>query len=92
VLEHNFNWKTLSAVAGLTALNFYFRPYPGAVIAPSGEFPGGVCAADHELPRADPGGVRPPYASELNPVEYIWAYSKHHEFAERLPEGLLATE
>ncbi len=25
VLEYNFNWKTLSGVAGLTGLNFYFR-------------------------------------------------------------------
>ena len=31
VLEYNFNWKSLSAVAGLTLLNFYFRLYPGAV-------------------------------------------------------------
>ncbi|MGH7970325.1 MAG: transposase [Limisphaerales bacterium] len=31
VLEYNFNWKSLSVVAGLTLLNFYFRLYPGAV-------------------------------------------------------------
>ena len=31
MLEYNFNWKSLSAVAGLTLLNFYFRLYPGAV-------------------------------------------------------------
>ena len=30
-MEYNFNWKSLSAVAGLTLLNFYFRLYPGAV-------------------------------------------------------------
>jgi len=34
VLEYNFNWKSLSAVAGLTLLNFYFRLYPGAVKSP----------------------------------------------------------
>lgn len=34
VLEYNFNWKSLSAVAGLTAWNFYFRLYPGAVKSP----------------------------------------------------------
>jgi len=34
VLEYNFNWKSLSAVAGLTFWNFYFRLYPGAVKSP----------------------------------------------------------
>jgi transposase len=34
VLEYHFHWKTLSAVAGLTAWNFYFRLYPGAVKSP----------------------------------------------------------
>ncbi len=34
MLEYNFNWKTLSAVAGLTALNFYFRLYACAVRSP----------------------------------------------------------
>lgn len=34
MLEYNFNWKSLSAVAGLTAWNFYFRLYPGAVKSP----------------------------------------------------------
>jgi hypothetical protein len=34
VLEYNFNWKTLSVVAGLTVLNFYFRLYAGSVKGP----------------------------------------------------------
>jgi transposase len=34
VLEHNFNWKSLSAMAGLAAWNFYFRLYPGSVMSP----------------------------------------------------------
>ena len=34
VLEYNFNWKSLSAIAGLTAVNFYFRLYAGAVKCP----------------------------------------------------------
>jgi transposase len=34
VLEYNFNWKSLSAVAGLTLLNFYFRLYTGSVKGP----------------------------------------------------------
>src|SRR5207248_2939707 len=34
ILEFNFNWKSLSAVAGLTLLSFYFRLYAGAVKGP----------------------------------------------------------
>jgi transposase len=30
-LEFNFNWKKLSAIAGLSWWNFYFRLYPGAI-------------------------------------------------------------
>lgn len=31
MLEYNFNWKKLTAVAGLTFRNFYFRLYPDAM-------------------------------------------------------------
>jgi transposase len=31
VLQYNFNWKTLSAMAGITFFNFYFRLYEGSV-------------------------------------------------------------
>jgi hypothetical protein len=31
VLQYNFNWDTLSAVAGITFYNFYFRLYQGLV-------------------------------------------------------------
>ena len=34
MLEYNFNWKSLSAMAGLTFWNFYFRLYSGAVKSP----------------------------------------------------------
>ena len=34
MLQYNFNWKTLSAIAGLTFWNFYFRLYPGTVRSP----------------------------------------------------------
>ena len=33
VLQHHFNWKALSAAAGITWWNFYFRLYPGAIHA-----------------------------------------------------------
>jgi transposase len=31
VLQYNFNWKTLAAIAGLTVGSFYFRLYPGTI-------------------------------------------------------------
>ncbi len=34
VLQFHFNWKKLSAVAGVTWWNFYFRLFPGAIRAP----------------------------------------------------------
>jgi transposase len=34
VLQYNFNWKTLSAMAGVTWWNFYFRLFPGTVRSP----------------------------------------------------------
>src|SRR5215208_6310684 len=33
ILQHHFNWDHLSAVAGITLLNFYFRMYPGSIRA-----------------------------------------------------------
>lgn len=34
VLQYAFTWKTLSAIAGVTWWNFYFRLYPGSIRAP----------------------------------------------------------
>ncbi len=34
VLQYHFNWKTLSAMAGITSWNFYFRLFPGAIRSP----------------------------------------------------------
>jgi transposase len=34
VLQYCFNWKTLSAMAGVTWWNFYFRLYPGSIRSP----------------------------------------------------------
>lgn len=33
VLQYCFNWKTLSAVAGVTFWNFYFQLHPGSIRA-----------------------------------------------------------
>lgn len=34
VIQYSFNWKQLSAVAGLTFWRFYFRFFPGTIRAP----------------------------------------------------------
>jgi hypothetical protein len=34
VLQYHFNWKWLSAMAGVTWWNFYFRLFPGTVCSP----------------------------------------------------------
>jgi transposase len=34
VLQYSFSWKQLSAIAGLTFWNFYFRFFPGSIKAP----------------------------------------------------------
>jgi transposase len=34
VLQYHFNWKLLSAAAGMTWWNFYFRLYPATIRAP----------------------------------------------------------
>ena len=110
VLQYNFNWKSLSAVAGLTFLNFYFRLYPGSV---KGEqvvdflkalvqhIGGPLLVVCDGLPAHRSRVVRdyitdldswihieylPPYAPELNPVEYIWAYWKQHELPNVCPK------
>ena len=110
VLQYNFNWKSLSAVAGLTFLNFCFRLYPGSV---KGEqvvdflkalvrhIDGPLLVVWDGLPAHRSRVVRdyitdldgwihieylPPYAPELNPVEYIWAYWKQHELPNVCPK------
>ena len=34
MLQYHFNWKTLSAMAGVTWWSFYFRLFPGAIRSP----------------------------------------------------------
>ena len=110
MLEYNFNWKTLSVVAGLTVLNFYFRLYTGSVKAPQAvdflralirHIPQPLLLVWDRLPAHRSRLVRdylssfggwihmeylPPYAPELNPVEYIWAYWKQHELPNVCPK------
>ena len=110
VLQLSFNWKVLSAIAGITIWNFYFRLYPGTIKTPQIiDFLGrlrrqldrklliiwdGLAAHRsrrvREYVEASEGMIRlvrlPAYAPELNPVEYIWGYCKHHELPNFCPK------
>lgn len=110
MLEFNFNWKKLSAVAGITSWNFYFRLYPGSVKSPQVvEFLQALvrhidrpllivwdrlAAHRSRLVRDHVASLKgwihleylPPYAPELNPVEYIWGYWKQHELPNVAPK------
>lgn len=109
MLQHNFNWNLLSAIAGVTIWNFYFRLFPGTIKAPQVvEFlehllrhvRGPLLVIWDGLPahrsRLVKDFVRahedrlvverlPGYAPELNPVEYLWGYWKHHALPNLCP-------
>ncbi len=109
VLQHHFNWRVLSAAAGITRWNFYFRLYPGTIHATQvidflghllRHLPGKLLVDWGGLPqhrarlvtefiRAQRARLTiewlPGYAPELNPVEYIWGYWKHHELPNFCP-------
>ena len=104
ILQYSFTWNQLSAVAGVTFWNIYFKLVNGAVRAPE------LVAFLKNLRRhlrgrklliiwdrlqahrsrlvrdyvdTEGGDIQleflPPYAPELNPVEYLWAHWKQHE-------------
>lgn len=107
--QYHFNWKVLSAVAGVTWWNFYFRLYSTTIRGPQvidflghllRHLPGklsvmwdGLSAhrshlvRDFILAQRERLAVErlPSYAPELNPVEYIWGYGKHHELPNYCP-------
>lgn len=110
MLQYSFSWKQLSAIAGVSFWNIYFRLVDGTVRAP--EIVAFLKALQRHLPGrkllivwdrlqahrsrrvgdyidGQAGAIRleflPPYAPELNPVEYLWAHWKHHELANFCP-------
>jgi transposase len=109
VLQYHFNWKVLSAAAGVSWWNFYFRLYPGAIRAEqvieflshllrylSGKLlvvwdglPAHRARKVREFVAAQHGRLTieylPAYAPELNPVEYLWGYWKHHQLPNFCP-------
>jgi len=110
VVQYSFNWKTLSAMAGVTWWKFYFRLYPGSLRSRQViHFLSHLMRHVHSnllliwdgapihrsrLVRdfvADQNGrialeFLPAYAPELNAVEYLWGYWKHHELPNFCPK------
>ncbi len=111
ILQYSFTWNQLSAVAGVTFWNIYFKLVKGAVRAPE------IVAFLKNLKRhlagrklliiwdrlqahrsrlvrdyveTEGGDIKleflPPYAPELNPVEYLWAHWKQHEMPNFCPK------
>ncbi len=111
VLQYSFTWNQLSAVAGVTFWNIYFKLVKGSIRAPE------ILDFLRNLRRhlvgrklliiwdrlqvhrsrlvrtwvdAQGGEVQleflPPYAPELNPVEYLWAHWKQHEMPNFCPK------
>jgi transposase len=112
VLQYHFNWKLLSATAGITWRNFYFRLYRGTIRTAQvldflnhllRHLPGKLLVIWDRLPQHRARLVRefvaaqsgrllteylPSYAPELNPVEYLWGYWKHHALPNFCPDDL----
>ena len=110
MLEFSFNWTRLSAAAGLTFRNFYFRLYEKSIKSAEvidflkalvRHIDGPLLIVWDRLPAHRSGLVQefighseghietvylPPYAPELNPVEYIWAYWKQHQLPNVCPK------
>lgn len=117
VLQYHFNWKRLSAIAGVSWWHFYFRLFPGTIRGPQViEFLkhllrhikgklliiwDGLRAHRSALIREYVASLQgrlqleflSAYAPELNPVEYLWGYWKHHELPNFCPKdfGQLST-
>lgn len=112
VLQHHFNWKTLSVIAAITLWNFYFeifqetirsehiivflkhlqRHIAGNLLIIWDGLPAHRSKLVSEYLATLKGRILveslPAYAPELNPVEYIWAYLKHHALPNVCPKDL----
>ena len=111
MLQYSFTWNQLSAVAGISFWNIYFKLVQGAVRAPEvvaflkalrrhlgdrkllivwDRLQAHRSRLVREYVESQEGAIHleflPPYAPELNPVEYLWAHWKHHELANFCPK------
>lgn len=86
MLQYHFNWKTLSAMAGVTWWNFYFRLFPGAIKSPQvveflqhllRHLPGKLLVVWDRAPTHRGGRVREFVARQRGrlTLEYLLAYA-----------------
>jgi transposase len=112
VLQYSFTWKQLSAVAGVSFWNIYFKLVQGAVRAPKivavlkalrrhlgdrkllivwDRLQAHRSRLVREYVESQEGTIHleflPPYAPELNPVEYLWAHWKHTNWPTSVPRS-----
>ena len=111
ILQYSFTWNQLSAVAGVTFWNIYFKLVNGAVRAPElvaflknlrrhlrgrklliiwDRLQAHRSRLVRDYVETEGGDIQleflPPYAPELNPVEYLWAHWKQHEMPNFCPK------
>ena len=117
VLQYSFTWNQLSAVAGVSFWNIYFKLVKGAVRAPEivvflknlrrhlagrklliiwDRLQAHRSRLVRDYVEAQGGAIQleflPPYAPELNPVEYLWGYLDRTDLANFAPDNLRQLE
>ena len=103
-MQYSFTWNQLSAVAGVTFWNIYFKLVKGSIRTPEvvnflknlrrhlagrklliiwDRLQAHRSRLVRDWVETQGGDVQleflPPYAPELNPVEYLWAHWKQHD-------------
>ena len=94
IIQFHFNWTHVSVFAGLTRTNCLFRLHEGSI--KKEEIVDFLKAHKSRLVRDYLDGLQghiqiaflPPYALDMNPVEYLWAWLKRHALANYCPNSL----
>lgn len=97
IIQFHFNWTHVSVIAGLTRTNCLFRLHEGSIKKEEiVDFLKALKAHRSRLVRDYLDGLQghiqiaflPPYAPDMNPVEYLWAWLKRHALANYCPDNL----
>ena len=74
MLQYHFNWKMLSAMAGVTWWNFYFRLFPGTIRSPQ------VVDFLEHLMRHLPGRLLIVWDGlRCHPSRMVWDFVRQHQ-------------
>jgi transposase len=84
--------ETIKSEQVIEFLKHLLRYIPGDILLIWDRLPAHKSKLTHQFIRDQKGRLEveylPPYAPELNPVEYIWAHCKHHELPNVCPKNL----